>query len=638
MPALRQFIVDAYSALSHKQPVGDGGTQIPSRSWIAPTWVGIDHRRRLAAYAVRAAYLGNVGRYYLPIDDVDKREHREYGDADLLRSRVVGGVLGETWDVVIDGADVDLPDEPDLSPEPPDPKPDDSDVRRRVLTLRRERWDAEAAVVVDEWEAAWREQPSLQARQEWLRDWVDDEQLKAKIVEMEGDAAGLGDGVLAMFWRPSKQRATVAVYPPDAYFPVLDENSTEDWPTKVHLAWEFEGLDHNGTRTQYVRRQTWELGPIEGVPDDTGVGLDDGDTIDPVTGLIVRPYPWNVDEGGSVEPAGMTCFFSDGTWPLNELGSRQAGDFDDAKAQWATDENGDVVRRLDLRIDFIPVIHVPNTPDSREHFGRSVIDIVAQVLDDIAATDSDVQRAQSLAAGPVIHVSGAGVATGPDGTARLSMHPGAVWRTAAGGTMDVLDLSAGLSSVRESRDDLLDRLSVNARVPAEVLGRVKASDVPSGVALALAFSPFNQLVGTLRMTREPKYRLLLKFAQRMAMAAGVLEPGPALPARIAFGSFLPSDEQALIASVASLLQAHAISTQTAVATLVAGGWEIQDAEGEVERIRQDAPQNALFLAEALNSEQGAADYLGIDLPEQNAPPPAPTPTIKLPPPLPVAGQ
>ena len=83
-----------------------------------------------------------------------------------------------------------------------------------------------------------------------------------------------------------------------------------------------------------------------------------------------------------------------------------------------------------------------------------------------------------------------------------------------------------------------------------------------------------------------------------------------------FGAFLPTDQAQTATAVAELLRAHAISTQTAVAMLVAAGFPIADARAEVERIYAEDTEAAKNVADALNSEQAAADRLGVELPQQ----------------------
>jgi hypothetical protein len=575
--------LDLYAPLSHKEVLGTTGGHTAN---LLPSWVPEDDQRRLAAYKVLKALEANAARHFLPASTSEsvRSARREYGDAALLAAAVRAGVLGDSPELVVDGADVELPDEPDLPPEPTVPDSGDGPAAaaiRRVAEARRARWAGDVEEAVTEWERQWAELPGLQERQRWLRDWADDEGLWGKVHEAEGDAVALGDGVLTLAWSAAKQRPVLRVYDPGFYFPVIDERAADEgFPRKVHLAWAFERTDRDGRRREFVRRLTWEL-----------VELDEP-----------RQYPWG--DG----PSTAACVFSDGTWSTSDLsGIHGLSDLSDSAATWAATEDGVEARRLDLGLDFIPVIHIPNTPASREHFGSSALLLVAQLLEDIHATDTDVQAAAALAAGPVIAMSGAK----REETTRVQ--PGTVFHLPEGGRMDVLDLAEGLKALQDLAAGRRDLLSVNARVPGAALGRIDPGQAPSGVALALLFSPFGQLVGELRLSRDAKYSLLFKFAARLAQAGQVLDPGPNPTARIAFGPFLPTDRSALVNEVARLLEAGAISTQTAVRSLVAGGFSVEDARGEVDRIRLDNPAKARDLADAVGSEQAAADYLGLDV-------------------------
>ncbi len=631
------FIIDQYSPLSHKLPLRDTA---PTN--LAPTWVPTDQQRRLNAYKVLAAYRHNVARHLaagtLTEDDRDKR--REYGDAELLVTRTAGGVLGDQIQITVDGADEDIPDTPELPPQP-DPLPDSAtDLERRIFTARTTRWTEQATAIVDQWEADWAAHPALIERQEWLRSWAEDEFLTGKIVEAEGDIVGLGDGVYVLDWSHTQQRPTVDVYDPGFYFPVLVDGE-RGFPSKIHLAWEFERPDHLGVTRRYVRRLTYELAPIPFVADpftgellvqDLGDGeqrlvLQEGDTFNDQTGLVERTYPWaELDDTGHPIPSTVTCLFTDATWQLGDLthGTR-VDDFDLDKATFAVTEDGQVARRLDKRCDFILAVHVPNTPATREHFGRSVLDVVAQLLDDLHAADTDVRMASELAAGPMVALFGGNLATS------VEVEPGLVFNAGdPTGRMDVLDLTKGLKELRDGRTDLRDRLAVNAQVPAEVLGvRNNEGQAPSGISIALRFGPFRQLVDLLRLTRMPKYQLLLKMAQRLAQAGGVLEPGPNPTARLVFGSYLPSDVAEAIKQVVLLLQAHGVSRLTALRMLVDAGIDIGDLADELDRINAEDTGGALAVADATGSEQLAADRLGLELPD-TAPTAVPAPTITLP--------
>ncbi|MFJ5534004.1 hypothetical protein [Streptomyces sp. NPDC093261] len=52
-------------------------------------------------------------------------------------------------------------------------------------------------------------------------------------------------------------------------------------------------------------------------------------------------------------------------------------------------------------VDFIPVVHIPNTiPDVGEHWGKSTLATVLQLLDELAATDTDSASASATTGTP----------------------------------------------------------------------------------------------------------------------------------------------------------------------------------------------------------------------------------------------
>lgn len=575
--------LDTWSGISHKRNLS--GKTVPG--WQLPTWIG-DHRRRLSAYTILQAYLSNVARHFAAADNVAARsERREYGDAALLVHVARQKLLGEDPQLVVADADTQLEAVPG-----PEDAPEDDEARMLRATV-------EAAL----------------ERQEWLRDWATSERLRLKMVEVEDDAIGLGDGVYVLGWSPAKKRARLRLFDPGFYFPVLDDGDEDDFPKTVHIAWELPpSKDPSDTRVR-VRRITYRL-----------VRLD---------AEVRRAYQLADDD-----PATMTCLLSDGVWTLRGDDS-DVDALSDNRADWLLNEEGQPIKDVDLQIDFIPVVHMPNTVGLKDHYGRSILLEVAQILDDLHALDTDVAKSAGTTGSPPIAVSGA-LLPGKDkdgkDAAVATYGPGQLYRLGDGGRMDVVDTSAGLTALQALGDNLLARLSTNARVPAEVLGRVKASDVASGFLMALSFGPLQGLVEDMRLVRDEKYRLLLKFVQRMAIQYRELPAGEALEAFVSFGTYMPSDLPGVVLTVTSLLNAHAISTTTAVVMLVEAGLPIEDAAAEVEAIRAEHLEAAVLLLEASGDEQAVRDYLGLDgeppeAPQEAVPPPAPG-TIVLPPPTP----
>lgn len=606
MSAPNALILDAWSPLSHKAVVGDGTTRADQPSGLIKSWVPQDQRRRLAAYLVLDAYRKNCARHFLRTTGLDpdeailvKGKHREYGDTALIGGRIAHGVLGDDWELVVDGADDDLGEGPDLPPEPEKPGAGAHPIEQTIYEARFARWEEDLQAVADEWLEAFTSQPALQRRQDELREWADHAGLAAKLVEGEDDCVHLGDTVYAL-WPVQNDWPELRRYEPDAYFPVLGDDP-EGFPEKLHMAWELEETDDKGVVTKWVRRLTWELVDLV-----VGEGEDPG----------ARPMPWHEDGD---EPATKTCVFSDGIWSLEAVGPNGIPDLSESAARWAEDENGPLDRR-DLLVDFIPVIHIPNTPASRTHFGQSALAVVAQILDDIGQSDTDLMEVGRLVAGPVVAFSGAEV---PDD---ISIAPLASFGLGENGSMDVLDLSIGLEKMMAFGDRLGDRLHTNSHVSKSLTGKVDSSEAPSGIALLVDAAPFAQIVGTSRMTRDPKLKLKLRQAQKLAMVYGAIEPGPIPKARVAFGSYLPMDRGQVVTDVTALFAAKLISRRTAIAFLMAAGFDIEDANAEAEAIEAQDFEGAALLADALGSEAPAAEYLGLEAPAQPEAPQIDLPT------------
>lgn len=584
--------IDQWSGFSHKlgmDPASPGGID------AAPAWVADgDDKRRLNAYARAAAYIENVGRYFLTDPNAKAKQWRELGDPASLVDRIASAVIGDGMTIVVDGADEPPPPRPDFPPAPEAPDADGMDPRvaavmQAAYDAQVDAWVEAAEGAVAEWQERSARHPLLEGRQRWLRDWAVDELFDAKMHEAETEnCVPLGDVVFVVGWDAENRRPAVDVYEPDAYFPVLDDNSRE-YPRKVHLAW---GFTNSADGKEWVRRVTFEL-----------VRLEDLDR-PPVA------YPYAPDVQSE-----WTCLKSDGSWPLDKV-KNGIVDLSAAGAVWETEEDPETgeeipVRDYDLEIDFMPVVHVPNTPATVGHFGRSSLVRVAQLLDEIADTDTDAGRASRLAGMPPISTPG----LLPAGADRLG--PGMIFT--GGGERGVsgltkLSMADELRALEDRADRLLDRLSVNGKVPAGLLGRVDASEVPSGIALTLSFTPFEQMIGSMRLARTHKHRLILKFVQRLAIANA--EPDDPMFGEVVYdaavvgGTYMPQDLAGMIAIVSQALTAGALDTATAVRMLQQVGADIEDVTAVVAAIHAEDFDGAEALANAVG-QRYAARRLGI---------------------------
>ncbi|MGW7283951.1 hypothetical protein ACWGH4_00370 [Streptomyces sp. NPDC054847] len=598
---LKSVVIDAWSWLNFKPLFSDPTLGMPNRRAFPEahaSWVPAADERRLAAYKLLAAYDNNQAGELAEIrDGAAARERREFGDPSMFVDTLVSHVLGREQHIVVPGAEqADADGQSDAA------------VAERVQTL--------------------------------LREWAEEELLPMRMLQTERKAVSLGDGVYLAYWDPSKRRVRIKTYDPGFYFPVLGEDDDgADFPERVHIAWELPEDKKRGLKPR-LRRITYELGeirtatasgvdregravraPLLAEPAEEGGEpfpvLGQGDDVDD-TGRISRQYPWND------EPSYLTCYLTDATW---EIGDLQAGaDVDDLpmnKAIYATNGSGEVLDHLDLLIDFVPVVHQPNTvPPAEEHWGQSSLAKVLQVFDELAGTDTDSSKASATTGSPVIFMSGK--STAPD---TVAVGPGTVLTGGEGGRMDVLNTAPQLAELRNHRADLADQAANVARLPAVSLGTMDPSKVPSGYALELSLGPLDSLISSMRLARAHKDMLLLRFVQRLFLAgqhpdwAGVRP----LPAKLVRGPYTPTDKAAVLEQVTNGV-GKVFSLETAVRMLTEAGFPIEDAEREIEQIESRQFEQARFLADALGNPDEVAAFLGRQAPDEPV-----APAVQLPP-------
>lgn len=562
---MRSFVHDAWAALNHREAMGDGTNRPPN----VPNWVPDDEARRLAAYRILAAYLDNCTRYYLP---------------EILWQRPV-----ETRQSGPISAEIEVGKSPaEKFREYGDPQLLVEQAVALVLGDSQEIVIPDAAPVPeDATDAEKQAQAAAQIFADWLDAFRDSEGLETRLIEQEEDSVGLGDGVLVLGFDADTQRVRLRKYDIESYFPVLSgDQDVDEFPNRVHFAW----CERNTAGDEVLHRLTYDRRRLPA-----------GQTAN--YAYAEKPSPWAV-------------YRTHATWQLRNV-DKGAGLFDlaESTATYLTDPDGTEVRDLPVGVDFMPVVHIPNTPAGARHFGKSLLISVAQLLDDIGFADSDLAAASEVVGNTPV------VTTGGVGGAALDRRPGAQWNMPAGGDAKLLDTSNVLTGQIGYKNDLLSRLSVNTRLAEALLGRVKPNEVPSGYALGLGFAPTRSLIGKMRLVRSRKHSLLLKFALRLGQVNGLLPAGPTPRAELHLGAYLPADVQTVIDQVKALLPARAISTETAVQMLVNVGVPIEDAETEVERIRAESFAEAVQLLEATGDEAVVRKFLQL----ADAAPVAPAP-------------
>lgn len=596
----KDAVIDAWSWLNYK-PLYSDSLGMPNRRAFPEahaTWVPAADERRLAAYKLLTAYDNNqVAELSAFRDGDDARERREFGDPSMFVDTITSHVLGDEQTLTVPGAE-----------QAADGATADAATAERVQTL--------------------------------LREWADEELLPMRLLQAERKAVGLGDGVLLLHWDADKQRVRVKTFDPGFYFPVLDEDSDgSDFPDRVHFAWELPE-DKKRRLPARLRRITYHLDwirpqtangvdrtgrpvratvmsdPTDDQPEQPLLGR--GDLLD-AGGSMTRMYPW------SEQPSYKTVYLTDAIWELGDLkGPVDIDDLPMDKARFATNAQGEVLDHLDMLIDFLPIIHVPNTvPPAGEHWGQSSLAKVLQVFDELSGSDTDSSRASATTGSPILAISGKAL----NGQQQYTAGPGLVLTLGEGGTITAVDTSANLSELRSHVSELKDRAATTARIPAVALGMGDPAQFDSGYQLELALGPLDSLISAMRLARDHADRLLPKFVQRLFQAGQ--HPDwvglPVLPAKLMRGAYTPTDKAAVLEEVTKARSAGLISLETAIRRLQDIGWPIEDLEQEIKQIEARAFEDARNLADALGNPEEVAAFLGREAPDEPE-----TPIVQLP--------
>ncbi|MFK8851243.1 hypothetical protein [Streptomyces sp. Ac-502] len=346
-----------------------------------------------------------------------------------------------------------------------------------------------------------------------------------------------------------------------------------------------------------------------------------GDLYDPQAGTISRQYPWND------APSTLTCYLTDAEWLLDDIKADQdVHTLDYRYATFLTSGAGEVLDHLDIQLDFIPVIHTPNTIPEDGHWGESSLSRLMQLFDEIQGTDTDSSQASALTGSPIIGVVSPG--SGRNRAERaLHATPGMMIEMEQGGSLSTVDTSRNLAELRNKTEELRDRMSLISRMPAVALGTLDPTKAPSGFSIALSYGPMDPLIDSLHLARDHKYRLLFKMVQRLFQAGQHPDwSGPVLDAHLVWGSYKPTDKAATLEMVRGAVTDGVMSLETGIRLLDEAGFPIDDIGEEIENIQKRRFADAKDLADATGSTEEVAKYLGI---EDLEPDPTP-PTVVLP--------
>lgn len=444
---MSDVLIDLYPFLNLKS-----GEDLLGRIAVSFSWVPKEHRRRLKAYTVLAAYAANVSNLVRKSPNTEDGKLREYGDANFICTTMSAAVTGDSVRI--------------FAP---------SDAKKQ---------------------------------EEFFKNWAEKEMFFSKLCANEYKASNLGDCVYKLAWSKDKGRTKVYTIDPGFWFPFNIGESNE----RHIIAWEQDD-GKNGTE---IYKEEYRL------EKNSGSGAKGGGTTHTVR-LTAGYYKKSTKES------------------LEDL----------RLIRYAKDDQGNELNNIDLAIDTIPIVYIPNIYREGFDFGESDLTAVYRILDDLSNVYTDEQQNtyfMGLVPLWMNHEAYELLPVDKDGKRILKMGDNNVLPGEAG----IVDNSTINKALFETQHELESKLFKNTFLGVLGSGTEQSSsgDRTTGI-FQLKGSILERFVNLKRLTREAKYNLLLRIVAKFESTLGankeVFKDG--VDARIQFGNILPINQKALMENV-----------------------------------------------------------------------------------------
>lgn len=512
-------VYDLYAPiLNFKKEVAE-----PERPAISFNWIPFEHQRRVAAYEILTALYLNYSRDYRFApetgDESLNDEIFESGDPAWICDRIKAKLLGDT-----------------VTPVMPGPK----SIKTLQALEKAAATDPALTQRVTELQAI---KARISARESFIQDWFDDNNVLIEIDENETVASYCGDCVYLIEWLAEEARPNIKTYDPGFYFPTFNTPSIQPGNTeivdRVIIAWqEYVDVDPENNRSNdlvKVWRDVYELRK----------------TAD-----------------------GYTCWRQYGFF---EFGSGMGADLEDFDESDMVE--GSSAGWENVGIDFIPIVHIPNVKLQGYDFGMSNMHLLIDTFDSIINAVTDIKTNSEYLGGATVIASGKDVSLKKDATTGapipISIMPRTLYAMGEGGSATLLDTSQMQKALLDTLQMLDGRIIRNSQITDVGAGKVDPSQVPSGFALSIMLQPLLDKIGPMRLIRKRHYSTLFFYIQRLWQIFGspeekALFAGDLYDCYLNFGRIIPVDESAELDKYAKLL--GILDEQTVLEMMKEDGW------------------------------------------------------------------
>jgi hypothetical protein len=516
-------VYDLYaSILNFKKQIA-----ILNRPALNISWIPLEHQRRLQAYEILSAFYDNYSRdFRMAPESGDTSQNClifEAGDPAWLCNRIKSKLMGDKVSISMPGPSA----------------------LKNIDALKAAGTDTSGLE---------KQKATITAREKFLQDWFDDNNIIEQIDENETLCSYLGDCVFMVQWDESEGRPDIKTYDPGFYFPYydineasLDDTNKDPVIKRIIVAWEEAYSDWNlsaDSNNQYYKiwRDIWEL---------------------------------RKKSDGSKYCARLYGYFR-----FNGSLNIEIDDLSIEEMIEGTSKGWEV-----LPIDFLPFVHIPNIKRQGHDFGESNLHKLMALFDAIINNRTDMKKNSEKLGGAVVFVSGTEASIPKDPITKapiaIEIEPNSVYFLGENGRADLLNTAQMQEALLKTGDMLMQTLIRNSDITEIGAGLIKPSgQMPSGYALSILLQPLMEKIGPMRTLRKQRYTWLFYMVQRLWQTYGSPEEksifsGDLFNAFLNFGNILPADQSGMLDYYIKL--GTLVDEQTVLETMKADGVNIDPA-------------------------------------------------------------
>jgi len=493
-------VYDMYApVLNYKQAITSS-----SRPGVSYSWVPEAHKRRLKYYEMMWSYWNNISRDYRASpesgDTSQNDDLLELGDAEWLSEKIKSKILGSNVQIMVNTELLE------------------SHIKtlEKLLENSEEADIGEVRAAIEEKLEDMKSRKALTPAQEaYLKDWWHDNGIYNIINSNESKAGYCGDCVYKVYHDGESVKLTT--YDPGLCFP-------DDYSQIPDISWDLKSKEP----VLYRFMLAWEVGA-----DDSSIHL--------------YREVYELRKVGNEKK----CYCQKAYYAVSPSSDRDITDMNEGDLA-----EGNTMAWEDIGLDFIPFVWIANNPvQGEEPFGISNLHFSIDMLDNMITAFYDLSENASYLGGATLITTGKAVKFRRDsaGTANLAIkiRPGRMYNIGEDGDITLLDTSKMQDALLKTIEHQEYRFLRNNCIPDVVAGKLKGTDIPSGVALALMMQPLVDKIKPIRQSRYESYAYLFYYVMRMMQEKGdayekAIFKGNYPEVSLKFGDLMPTDDEVII--------------------------------------------------------------------------------------------